>query len=345
MREHALAVWQRSRLSGMKRLLCCIVVFVIAGMSGVQWAHGQGQGQAYPAKPIRVIIPYVAGGVLDLLMRSLNQVVSDSIGQPVFIENRPGASSQLSLSACAKSAPDGYSICTTSGEGMSFGPILFPSLPYDPDKDFIPITNLVWINGVIAANGSMPFDNMREMIDYAKARPGALNWGSFGVASTPHMYLEWIKHQAGVNITHVPYKGVAQVFPAMISGEIQAAYYAMGIVLPQVRSGKVKVLAVTTPQRSPYLPTVPTLAQQGLDPGISAWFGLFAPARTPATVIDRLHAEFVKALHNPNFQEKFLKVQAYDAVGNSPAEFAEFIKADRAFASRIVKLTGIRPEN
>jgi tripartite-type tricarboxylate transporter receptor subunit TctC len=287
----------------------------------------------------------VAGGVLDVLMRSLNQVVSDWIGQPVFVENRPGASSQIALSACAKSAPDGYTLCTTSGEGMSFGPSFFASLPYNPDKDFVPITNLVWINGVIAANGNAPFNNVTEMVAYAKAKPGALNWGSFGVASTPHIYLEWIKHEAGVNITHVPYKGVAQVFPAMLAGEIETAYYAMGIVLPQARAGKVKVLAVTQPQRSPYLPNIPTLAEQGLDPGIAAWFGLFAPAHTPKPIIDQVNAEYVKALHNPNFQERFLKVQAYDAVGNSPAEFAEFIQVDRAYASRIVKITGIRADS
>lgn len=314
---------------------------LLSGALCVQFARAQ----EYPSKPIRVIIPYVAGGVLDVLMRTLNQVVSESIGQPVLIDNRPGASSQISLSACAKSAPDGYTICTTSGEGMSFGPNFFASLPYDPDKDFIPITNLVWINGVIAANGEMPFNTIGEMLAYAKSKPGALNWGSFGAASTPHIYLEWIKHRGGVNITHVPYKGVAQVFPAMLSGEIQVAYYAMGIVLPQFRSGKVKVLAVTQPQRSPYLPNVPTLVEQGIDPGITAWFGLFAPARTPRPIIDRLNAEFVKALRNPNFQERFLKVQAYDAVGNSPEEFADFIKADRAFASRIVRLTGIRPDS
>ena len=300
--------------------------------------------QGYPSKPIRVIIPYVAGGVLDALMRSLSHVVAKSAGQSVLVENHPGASSQIALSTCAKSAPDGYSICTTSGEGMSFGPHFFASLPYDLDRDFAPITNLVWIPGVIAANKDVPFNTIGEMIEYAKGKPGSLNWGSFGVASTPHVYLEWINSQSGASITHIPYKGVAQVLPAMLSGEIQVAYYAMGIVLPQYRSGKVKVLAVTEPQRSPHLPNIPTLAEQGVDPGIRAWFGLFGPGQTPRPFIDRLNAEFVKALRDPDLQEKFLKVQAYEVVGNSPEEFAEFIKSDRAFAARVVKLTGLRAD-
>lgn len=317
------------------------LALALAGAACIQSAYAQ----AFPGKPIRVIIPYVAGGVLDALMRSLSQVVAKSVGQSVLVENHPGASSQIALSACAKSAPDGYSVCTTSGEGMSFGPNYFTSLPYDPDKDFAPVTNLVWIPGVIAANKDVPFNTIGEMIEYAKRKPGTLNWGSFGIASTPHVYLEWIKSQSRVDITHIPYKGVAQVLPAMLSGEIQVAYYAMGIILPQNRSGKVKVLAVTEPQRSPHLANVATLAEQGVDPGIRAWFGLFAPGQTPRPVIDRLNAEFVKALRDPNFQERFLKVQAYEVVGNSPEEFAQFIKSDRAFAARVVKMTGLRAES
>lgn len=322
--------------------ITCRVALLAVALSAV--SIQDASAQSYPSKPIHAIIPYVAGGVLDVLMRNLAQQVTHSINQAVIIDNRAGASSQIALAACASSPPDGYSICTTSGEGMSFGPIFFKDLPYDPDKDFLPITNLVWIPGVIAANKDVPFNTVKEMIDYAKRKPGTLNWGSFGIASTPHMYLEWIKSESGVEITHVPYKGVAQVMPAMLSGEIQVAYYAMGIVLPQYRSGKVKVLAVTEPERSSYLPNISTLTEQGIDPKIRAWFGLFAPARTPKPIIERLNTEFVKALRDPDFQKNFLKVQAYDVVGNSPAEFAEFLKTDRAFARRVVKQTGVRPQ-
>ena len=339
MKSEARALIPENRLLRVGATVRRFAQFALAlfGAAFIQAAHAQ----AYPAKPIRVIIPYVAGGVLDALMRSLSQTVAKSIGQPPLVENHPGASSQIALSTCAKSAPDGYSVCTTSGEGMSFGPQFFPNLPYDPDKDFAPVTNLVWIPGVIAASKDVPFNTIGEMVEYARGKPGTLNWGSFGVASTPHVYLEWINSQSGVRITHIPYKGVAQVLPAMLSGEIQVAYFAMGIILPQNRAGKLKVLAVTEPQRSVHLPDVPTLAEQGIDPGIRAWFGLFAPGQTPRPLIDRLNAEFVKALRDPDFQEKFLKVQAYEVVGNSPEEFAEFIKADRAFAARVAKLTGL----
>jgi tripartite-type tricarboxylate transporter receptor subunit TctC len=301
--------------------------------------------QSYPTKPIRTIVPYPAGGVVDALMRSVVQQVADAIGQPVVIDNRPGANTIIALEACAKAAPDGYTLCSSSADGMSFNPGLYASLPYDPDKDFAPITQLVWINGAILATPALPANTVKDAIDYASGRPGVLNWGSFGVGSTPHIYLEWFKKQAGVDIVHIPYKGSAQIIPALMSGEVQMSFIGLGgPVLPQVRAGKLKVLAVTSPKRSPLLPDVSTLAEQGIDPAITSWIGVFAPARTPKSIVDRLNSEFVKAVRNPRFQEQFLKAQAYDAVGNSPEEFAEFLKADRTNAKQVVKAAGIRLE-
>jgi tripartite-type tricarboxylate transporter receptor subunit TctC len=301
--------------------------------------------QSYPGKPIRVIVPYPAGGVVDALLRSLGQQVAESIGQPVVVDNKPGANTIIALDACAKSAPDGYSLCASSGDGMSHNPSLYPSLPYDADKDFAPVTQLVWVNGLIVAGAQVPFDTVAGMIGYARTNPGVVNFASFGVGSIPQFYLEWFKKQGGVDMVHVPYKGSAQIIPALLAGEVHATFIAMGIVLPMIQAGKLKPLAVTNPQRSPYLPNVTTLAEQGIDPRLRNWFGVFAPARTPRTIVERLNAEFVKALRNPRFQEQFLKAQAYDAVGNSPEEFAEFLKADRANARQVVKMTGIHLEH
>jgi tripartite-type tricarboxylate transporter receptor subunit TctC len=301
--------------------------------------------QGYPAKPIRVIVPYPAGGVVDALLRSVGQQVTESIGQAVVIDNRPGANTIIALEACAKAAPDGYTLCSSSGDGMSHNPALYPSLPYDADRDFAPITRLVWVNGLIVANGKVPFDTVTGMIAYARANPGVVNFASFGAGSIPQFYLECIKKQSGADIVHVPYKGSAQIIPALLSGEVHATFIAMGIVLPMIQAGKLKPLAVTNPQRSPYLPNVTTLAEQGIDPQLRNWFGVFAPARTPRPIIERLNAEFVKAMRNPRFQDQFLKAQAFDPVGNTPEEFAEFLKADRANARQVVKMTGIHLEH
>ena len=301
--------------------------------------------QSYPAKPVHVIVPYPAGGVVDALVRSVGQPLAESLAQAVIVDNRPGANTMIALEACAKAAPDGHTLCASSSDGMSFNPQLYAKLPYDAERDFAPITQLVWVSGVIVAGAGAPYDSVRDMIAFAKAHPGKINFASFGIGSTPHFFVEWFRKTGGADIVHVPYKGSAQIIPALISGEADVTFIAMGIVLPQIRSGKLKALAVTQARRSRYLPEVSTLAEQGSDPQLQNWFGVFAPARTPRPVVDRLNAEFVKALRNPRFEEQFLKVQAFDAVGNSPAEFADFLKSDRANAKQVIARTGIRVED
>jgi tripartite-type tricarboxylate transporter receptor subunit TctC len=343
VRDHTPVTLARHRLTWNKPSFSriALLAFVLSGAFCVQHARAQ----AYPNKPIRILLPYAAGGVSDVLVRSVNEIVSEVLGQPILIDNRPGASSQIALLACARAAPDGYTLCVTSGEGMSFGPYLFPSLPYDTERDFAPITNLVETQGSIVANKDAPYNSMKELIAYAKGRPGVVNAGSWGVASLAHIYLEWIKNQSGVDMTHVPYKGGGSpLILAMVAGDVHVAYFAIGQIQTQIKAGKVKVIAVTTPKRSRYFPNVHTLAEDGLDPGVTAWFGLFAPARTPRPIIDRLNAEYQKALRNPGFQERVLDAQAFDAAGSSPAAFAEFLKTDRAFSSRVVKLIGLRAE-
>jgi tripartite-type tricarboxylate transporter receptor subunit TctC len=298
--------------------------------------------QSYPAKPVHLIVPYPAGGVVDGLARGIAQPVSDGLGQPVIVDNRPGANTIIALEACARAQPDGYTLCTSSSDGMSFNPNLYPKLPYDAERDFAPITQLVWVNGVIVAGAKVPYGSVAAMIAFARANPGKVNFASFGVGSTPHFFLEWFRKQGGVDIVHVPYKGSAQIIPALLSGESDATFIAMGIVLPLIASNRLKALAATGPRRSPYLPDVSTLAEQGIDPQLQNWFGVFAPARTSA--VERLNAEFVKALRNPKFLE-FLRAQAFDPVGSTPAEFAAFLRADRANAKAVVARTGIRLED
>jgi tripartite-type tricarboxylate transporter receptor subunit TctC len=313
---------------------------LIAAVAALCWV-ATASAQTYPSKPVRVIVPYPAGGVVDGLMRSVGQQFTEAVGQPLIIDNKPGANTIIALEACAKSPPDGYTLCTSSADGMSFNPHLYKTLPYDPDRDFEPITQMVWVNGAIVAGAKVPYNTVAEMVAAAKAKPGTINFASFGLGSTPQFYLEWFNKQAGTQMVHVVYKGMAQILPALLSGEADVTFTAMGIVLPQIAAGEMKALAVTNPERSPYLPNVSTLAEQGLDPKLRNWFGLFAPAHTPQPILDRLSQEFVKALHSPRFRD-FVKVQAFDTVANTPAEFAAFLRRDRATAKQVVAVTGIR---
>ena len=298
--------------------------------------------QPYPSKPIRVIVPIVAGAVLDALARTIGQQVSDSIGQPVLVENRPGGSSIIGMQACARAAPDGYTLCMTVADSLSYVPHLFRNLPFDPETDFAPVIYLVRGNSMLLANASAPFNSYKEMIAFAKGKPGAVNWGTWGAGSVPDMYLQWTKHQMGAEITAVPYKGGGQAIPALLAGEVHISFMAIGPMLPHIKAGKLKPIAVVGDRRSPLLPDVPSLADEGADPGVRSYFGLFAPGKTPKPVVDRLNAEFGKALQSPRLQE-FVRVQTLDVVGGSAAEFAEFLKADRAHAGRVFRAIGVRP--
>ncbi len=316
-------------------------LFLFAFLTGFVFSI-LASAQAYPTRPVRMLVPFPAGGAIDGLARALAQQVGDSMGQPVVVENRPGGSSIISNEACAKAVPDGHTICQVSVEGVVFVPYLFPKLPYDPNNDFAAITQIARIEGVIVANGAASFNTLTEMIDHAKAKPGSLNWASFGTASFPHVYLEWIKQQAAVNITHVPYKGSAQTVPALLAGEVQLTYVGIGIMLPHIRAGKAKALAVVGKQRFGQLPGVPTLAELGLDPQLTSWTGLMAPAKTPRAVIERLNTEFVKAMNTPRILA-WLGTQGFVAIGNPSAEFADIVRSERANANKLLRGVGIRP--
>jgi tripartite-type tricarboxylate transporter receptor subunit TctC len=305
------------------------------------FASSQVLSQTFPAKPIHVILPFAVGGLLDATVRAIGQQVSESIGQAVIVENRPGGSTFIGMSACAKAPPDGYTVCITTPDSLSYNQFLFTKLSYDPEKDFAPVTNLVLTDNIVVAHASAPFGTFKEMIAYAKANPGKVNWGTWGVGSIPHIYLEAINRGLGVEIVAVPYKGAGQAFPAILAGEVHATYGGLGFALPHIKAGRLKALA-TTPERSPLLPDVPTMKELGAEPGLPSYFGVFAPAATPPAVLEKLAAEFAKALRTPKIQD-FLAAQTLRPVGNSPAEFAEFVKADRANAQRVFQSMGIRP--
>jgi tripartite-type tricarboxylate transporter receptor subunit TctC len=312
-----------------------------AALLAVSGAPG-ASAQAYPSKPVRVIVPFPPGGALDGFIRTLSQPVGDSLGQPMVVENRPGASGIIGMTACARSAPDGYTLCTPTSDSITYNPVLFTRLPYDAEADFTPITNFAWINTLIAANAAAPMNSYKDMVSYAKANPGKLNWATWGTGTIAEIYLLWANHQSGINITAVPYKGAGLAVPALLSGEVHVTFSAIGFVLPHIKSGKVKALAITGTRRSPFLPSVPTLAEEGGDPGLDEWYGIMAPARTPGPIVTRINAEYVKALRLPKVQE-LMATLTLEPVGNSPSEFASFLRGNRQNAVKLINTLGIKP--
>jgi tripartite-type tricarboxylate transporter receptor subunit TctC len=299
--------------------------------------------QAFPSKPIHVIVPFPTGGLLDATLRVVGPQVTESTGQPVLIENRPGGATFIGMSACAKAAPDGYTLCSSTPDSLSFNPFLYNNVPYDAANDFTGVTNLVFTGAALIYTGRPgQYNSFRELIEKAKARPGTVNMATWGPGSASDLYLRYINQQFGVEIVPVPYKGAAPALTATLGGEVDMSFWGIGTLIPHLKSGKIKGL-VAALKRTPAAPDVPSFPDLGVpDPNLQQYFGLYAPAKVPAPIIDRLNAEFVKAVRSPQ-TGKFLGVQTFEAVGNSPAEFTAFMKADRENAGRLLKSFGVKP--
>ena len=285
--------------------------------------------QAYPSKPIRFVVPYPAGGPLDTVARLLGQKVSESVKQPVIVENKAGAGGNIGADAVATHA---------------INPTLYAHIPYDPVRDFIPVTQVASTPNVLVVNPSVPAANVKEFIAYAKANPGKLNFGSGSTGSAGHLAGELFKAQAGVEMTHVPYKGAAPAMNDLIGGQIQLMFDNLASALGQVRAGRVRALAVTTAKRTSLAPDLPTIAESGL-PGfdINTWFGIFVPANTPREIVDRLHDEFARALGATDVREKMLALGAEPA-GSRPDEFASYIRGEAEKYARVIKASGARAD-
>jgi tripartite-type tricarboxylate transporter receptor subunit TctC len=300
------------------------------------------QAQPYPAKPIRFVVPYPAGGPLDTVARLLGQKVSESTKQPVIVDNKPGAGGNIGADAVAKAPADGYTILMGAVATHAINPTLYSSIPYDAIKDFAPVTQVASTPNVLVVNPSVPAANVREFIAYAKANPGKLNFGSGSSGSAGHLAGELFKTMAGVDMVHVPYKGAAPAMSDLVGGQIQLMFDNLASSLAQVRAGKVRALAVTTARRSALAPDLPTIAESGL-PGfdISTWFGIFVPAGTPREVVARLHDEFTRALAMPDIRERMMSLGA-EPVGSTPGEFAAYIRAEADKYARVIKASGAR---
>lgn len=303
----------------------------------------QASAQAYPAKPVKVLVGFTAGGAVDLIARSVGQVMQVGLGQPLVVENKPGAGTNIAMKALIDAPPDGYTLMLTANS-IAANPALYKPAPFDPEKDVAPVALVGRVPVVIAANAASPYTTVAQLIQAAKGKPNTIAYGSPGNGATPHMAMEFFTRAAGVDLQHIPYKGGSQAITDAIGGQIPLVAVNALEVLPHVKSGKLRVLAVLSPNRSSIYPDVPTIAESGF-PGFEAsvWYGFIAPAATPKAVVERLHAEVEKALQHPDVRARLANAGGEVLPGNTE-QFAALIRAERARYEKLVREANIKPD-
>ena len=299
--------------------------------------------QDYPSRPVRIVVPFAPGGPNDIVVRLVAQKLTETWGQPFLVENRPGAGGNIGTDFVAKAAPDGYTLLSVGPGSLIINPLI-GKVPYDTMRDFAPVTLMARAPNALVAHPSLPARSVMGLIELARSQPGKVNYGSGGNGSTPHLAGAMFAAMARIALTHIPYKGTAPAMADLIGGQVQIAFLGIPTVLPHIKSGKLRVLAVTGKHRSPELPGVPTVDEAGV-PGyeLSPWYGLLAPAGTPREAVVRLAEEVSRILRTAEMKEK-LAAQGAEVAGGSSEEFAAVIRADTSIWSRVVKDTGIRIE-
>jgi tripartite-type tricarboxylate transporter receptor subunit TctC len=307
-------------------------------------ACGLARAQAYPTKPVKVVIPLPAGSTPDIVGRTLAERLQKALGQPFVVDNRTGAGGNIGTEAVAKATPDGYTLLVSINGPIAVNKYLYKSLPYDPDKELQPISLLASAPQMLVITPAVPADGFRDFIAYAKRNPGRLSYGSVGAGSASHLTMELLKSEAGVFIVHIPYRGFPPAVTDMLGGNIDAMFAIIPAVLPQVRAGKMKALAVTAAKRNSLAPEVPSVAELGYPQLESlAWIGLLAPAGTPGEIIARLSHETIRSMQGADTREALGK-QGFDVVASSPEEFSRWIRAESAKWARVVRASGATPD-
>lgn len=316
----------------------------LAAVAAVGLLLGAQAGAAWPEKPIRFIVPYPPGGGTDIVARAVGKRLSDSLGQPVIVENRPGASTIIGTDAVARAEPDGYTIGLVTDSHV-LNPLFYPRRqPYDARKDFAPVGQLVAVPFILVTNPKTGWTDVKQLLDAARARPGKVTYASIGNGTPHYLAMELTRAMAGVDLVHVPYKGVAPALADLLGGQVDVMFTGMSTGLPQVRNGRLKALAVSGAKRSPIAPDIPTVAESGL-PGFAfmTWYGVVAPAATPPERVERLSAELRKAMQDPALREQ-LDQLGVEAAPSGPAAFARFMDEESARYEQIIKLTGAKGE-
>ncbi|MCX7144113.1 MAG: tripartite tricarboxylate transporter substrate binding protein [Proteobacteria bacterium] len=314
------------------RKLFIAMVLALASAAGMA-------AETWPAKAVHVIVPYPPGSSPDLVARMLTDKLAQALGQPVVVENKPGAGGNIGTGMVAKAEPDGYTIGLSIPGPLAVNTVLFKKMEYDPFTELTPITLVALSPNVLIVNPSLGVNTVKEFIEYAKARPGKFNYGSVGNGSASHLTMELLKMQTGIDVLHVPYPGSPQVNTAILANQIQAGFVVPGTAMPLVQSGRVKALAVTSLTKSPVLPDLPTIAEA--IPGFesSAWIGMVAPAKTPKAIIDRLNHELVAIIQSADVREKMLRIY-FQAIGTPPDALAGLMRSERDRWAKVIKQSG-----
>jgi len=325
------------------RLSCAIAVLLVAfGGTAIAQSTSTGSAQAYPSKPVRMIVPFPPGGATDIVARLIAQKLTEAWGIQVIVDNRAGAGGTIGSDIAAKSAPDGYTILMGTSSTHAVAPSLYSKLSYDPVRDFAPVTLVASATILLAVHPSLPARNVRDLIALAKKQPNVLSFASSGSGGISHLVGEHFKSVAGVSMVHIPYKGDTPALIDLVSGQVHLMFGTAVSFLPYVKTGRLNALAVTNPKRSPIVPNVPTVAESGLA-GFEAlqWFGILAPAATPKDMIAKLHADTVRAVRLQDVRDRMTSLGA-EVVGSTPAEFAAFQRADTAKWAKVVKESGAK---
>jgi tripartite-type tricarboxylate transporter receptor subunit TctC len=300
------------------------------------------QAQNWPTKPIRLVVPFAPGGTSSIVARSIAAEMSKGLGQEIYIENKGGGGGNVAMQDVARAEPDGYTLIIGHIGSLAVNPYMYDDLPFDTNRDFAPVSLLAKVPSIFVVHADVPAKDLREFVALAKSQPGKLNYGSAGNGSAGHLAIEYLKMVAGIDLVHVPYKGTGPNLIDLVAGRTQATAAGTPPLLPHVKSGKLRVIAVGAPQRLSILPDVATVAEQGY-PGFETtqWYGLNAPAKTPAAIIKRLADEAAKAARHPSVAERFA-VDNAEAIGSTPQEYAAYIASEQARWSEVVRKAGIK---
>ena len=311
---------------------------------GFLFSGGAAFAQGYPDRPVKIIVPFAPGGATDVLARTIGQKLGEAWGQQVVVENRTGAGGNIGADAVAKAAPDGYTLLMGAIGPNAVNAFIFAKMPYDTEKDFAPITQVARVPMLLVVHPSLPAKNVKELVALAQSKPNGLNFASGGIGASQHLAGELFKFMTGVQMVHVAYKGAAASVNDVLAGQAQLTFGDMVAFLPHAKAGRVRAIAVTTAQRSPAVPDLPTIAEAGV-PGYeaTAWYGMFAPAGTPAAIVNKISAEAVRILRTPEVSERVINLGA-EPVGSTPAGYGDFLKAEMVRWSKVVRSAGIKSE-